>query len=177
MTRKFTVGQAARRAQLTPRAVRLYEARGLLPVAPRSDAGYRLYTDEDLRLLRFIGQARALGLGLKDIQALIELRQDGGHPPGPDVLALIDAHLRDIDLAIANLQLLRNTLRGVFEQAKASVHHSGQAALCRILEHTAEPPGVDHDHDGHRCAAHARGEASRVKGEGLPGPTTASRPS
>jgi hypothetical protein len=73
---------------------------------------------------------------------LIELRQDGAHPPGPDVLALIDAHLRDIDLAIANLQHLRNTLTGVFEQAKASVHGNGLAGLCRILEHTAEPPAV-----------------------------------
>ena len=143
MPRMFTVGQAARRAQLTPRAVRLYEARGLLPAAPRSDAGYRLYTDDDLRLLRFIGQARALGLGLKDIRALIALRQNGGQPPGPDVLAVIDAHIGDIDLAIANLQDLRSTLTSVFEQAKASVHRDGEAGLCRILDHAAAPTEPD----------------------------------
>ncbi len=38
----MTVGRAARRAGLTPKAVRLYESKGLLDPAPRTDAGYRL---------------------------------------------------------------------------------------------------------------------------------------
>jgi hypothetical protein len=57
----LTVGQAARRAGLTAKAVRLYEARGLLPPAERTSSGYRCYTEHDIRLLRFIRQARDLG--------------------------------------------------------------------------------------------------------------------
>jgi DNA-binding transcriptional MerR regulator len=113
--------------------VRLYEAQGLLPAVARSDAGYRLYTDDDVRLLRFIGQARAAGLTLGTIRTLIELRQ-GAEPPGPDVLALLDARLRGIEQTIADLDDLRASLTAVFDQARAAVHHDGHAHLCHILD-------------------------------------------
>jgi MerR family regulatory protein len=40
----LTIGEAARRAGLTRKAVRLYEARGLLPPVERTESGYRLYS-------------------------------------------------------------------------------------------------------------------------------------
>ncbi|MGH3629522.1 MAG: MerR family DNA-binding transcriptional regulator, partial [Sciscionella sp.] len=36
-----TVGKAAQAAGLSAKAVRLYEAKGLLPAAERTEAGYR----------------------------------------------------------------------------------------------------------------------------------------
>jgi hypothetical protein len=39
----FTVGQVARASGVSTEAVRLYEARGLLPVAARTAAGYRVF--------------------------------------------------------------------------------------------------------------------------------------
>lgn len=53
-TTTWTVGKAAQAAGLSAKAVRLYEAKGLLAEAPRTDAGYRVYTDEDIAILRFI---------------------------------------------------------------------------------------------------------------------------
>ncbi|WP_409473638.1 MerR family DNA-binding transcriptional regulator [Streptomyces sp. HC307] len=41
----LTIGQAAKAAGVTRKAMRVYEARGLLPAAERTAAGYRLYTD------------------------------------------------------------------------------------------------------------------------------------
>ena len=63
----FTVGQAARATGLSPKAIRLYEAKALLPPAERTEAGYRLFSDEDLTTLRFIRQAKTLGLRLDEI--------------------------------------------------------------------------------------------------------------
>lgn len=40
----------------------IYEAKGLLPKAERSAAGYRLDSPDDVELLTFIRRARALGL-------------------------------------------------------------------------------------------------------------------
>jgi DNA-binding transcriptional MerR regulator len=73
----LTIGEAARRAGLTPKAIRLYEARGLLPPVERTEAGYRLYSEHDLRALRFIRQARAIGLGLDEIHTIMALRRAG----------------------------------------------------------------------------------------------------
>lgn len=56
----MTVGQAGRASDLTPKAVRLYERRGLLPRPARSRAGYRLFTADDVARLAFIRQARTL---------------------------------------------------------------------------------------------------------------------
>jgi hypothetical protein len=66
------VSEAASAAGLSPKAVRLYETKGLLPPAPRTRAGYRTHTDDDVAVLRVIHQAKTLGLVLP---FLIRLRQ------------------------------------------------------------------------------------------------------
>ena len=131
-TSRVTVGDAARRAQLTRKAVRLYEAQGLLPEVARSAAGYRLYSD-DVRLLRFIAQARAVGLGLDAIRTLIDLRRDGT-PPSREVLVVLDDRLRAVDRALAELAEARTALAALFEQAKDAAHRDGGLRLCRILD-------------------------------------------
>jgi DNA-binding transcriptional MerR regulator len=135
-TTRVTVGEAARRTQLTPKAVRLYEARGLLPPVARSAAGYRLYGDDDVRLLRFIAQARAVGLGLDAIRTLVELRRHGT-PPGPDVLVVLDDRLRAVDRTLAELAEARGALAAVYDQAREAAHRDGGVRLCRILDEAA----------------------------------------
>ena len=44
----YTIGEAAAAAGVTPRAVRLYEARGLLRSVDRSPAGYRLFDERHI---------------------------------------------------------------------------------------------------------------------------------
>jgi predicted transcriptional regulator len=56
----LTIGQAAQAAGVTRKAVRVYEAKGLLAAADRTIAGYRLYTERDVELLTFIRRARTL---------------------------------------------------------------------------------------------------------------------
>ena len=68
-----------------------------------------------MQQLRFIGQARAAGLGLDAIPRIIELRH-GGEPAAPEVLAVLAAHLRRIEQSIADLEGLRHTLAAVIEQ-------------------------------------------------------------
>jgi MerR family copper efflux transcriptional regulator len=128
----LTVGQAAQASGLTRKAVRLYEAKGLLPPAQRSDAGYRLYSDDDVAALRFIHQARALGLRLDEIKDIMALRR-GGAAPCQHVLRLLDQHVADIDRTIAELRQLRRALTDTRNTAVAA--GTGGGAVCRIIEH------------------------------------------
>ena len=56
----------------SPRALRLYEERGLLTPEQRSVGGFRLYGPEQELRVRYIDKLQALGCSLSDIQNLIE---------------------------------------------------------------------------------------------------------
>jgi DNA-binding transcriptional MerR regulator len=71
-TKYLRIGQIAERAGLSPKALRLYEARGLLAPDARSDGGYRLYGARALARLAEIGVLRRAGFTLAEIGALLE---------------------------------------------------------------------------------------------------------
>jgi len=136
----LTVGQAARRAGLTAKAVRLYEARGLLPPTERTSSGYRCYNEHDIQLLRFIRQSRDLGLSLAEIRTIIGLRR-GETPPGREVITLLRSHLDAIDQKIFNLQNLRQAMTGVLHAAAAHADQTDLVPLCQIIDHGAHDQG------------------------------------
>lgn len=132
----LTVGRIAARTGLSPKAVRLYEANGLIDPPERTAAGYRTYTNEAVPVLRFIRQAQALGLSLKEIKDILDLQRRGEQPCAL-VTDLLDQHLADIDRRIADLQALRTTLQHARAQADQAADRGEQALVCRIIESTA----------------------------------------
>ena len=129
----ITVGEAARRAGVSPKAVRLYEARGILPPAERTESGYRTYSDSDVELLRFVRRARALGLRLEEIRRILDLQRQGAQPCDT-VIELLERHIGDIDRTLADLSALRKALAGALEGAKSSARRGNDAVVCRIIE-------------------------------------------
>ncbi|WP_050790149.1 MerR family DNA-binding protein [Mycobacterium parascrofulaceum] len=134
----FTAGQAAAHAGITRKALRVYEAKGLVDEPPRTAAGYRLYSADDVAVLTFIRQARTLGLRLDDIAAILDIRRHGAAPCAA-VRTLIDARIDEIDTAIADLRALRRTLgttRDVPHTVERAAETQPAAAVCPIVEHT-----------------------------------------
>ncbi len=128
----MSIGQAAQAAGLTPKAVRIYEAKGLLPKAERSAAGYRLYGWDDVELLTFIRRARALGLHLEDVREVPKIRR-GGTPPCDGVRDLLDARIAEIDATVTDLLALRQAL--VETRRTADDRPRGElATVCSIIE-------------------------------------------
>ncbi len=70
MGRSFSTGQLGEAVGLKPHTIRYYERRGLLPRAPRNQAGYRRYSDADLLQLRLIIAAKSLGFTLREIASI-----------------------------------------------------------------------------------------------------------
>lgn len=130
----LTMGQAAKAAGVTRKAVRVYEARGLLPAAERTEAGYRLYDERDVELLTFIRRARTLGLHLDDIRDVLAIR-DGGTLPCATVRDLLDARITELDATVAELLALRRTL--VETRKRADDRTDGQhVTVCGIIENS-----------------------------------------
>ncbi|HZV51011.1 MAG TPA: MerR family DNA-binding protein [Candidatus Dormibacteraeota bacterium] len=91
---------------MSAKAVRIYEAKGLLDPADRTEAGYRMFTEHDVALVRFIRRASALGLSLAEIKEIIDLQREGAQPCAR-VLDLLDRRIRQIDRSLADLRALR----------------------------------------------------------------------
>jgi len=62
------IGEAAAAAGTTPRALRLYEARGLLRPPPRTSSGQREYGSAEVARVRAVRSLLALGLTLEDVR-------------------------------------------------------------------------------------------------------------
>lgn len=135
----MTVKAAAEAARVSPKAVRLWESKGLLPPAERTDAGYRLFTSEDVDVLRFIRQAKTLDLSLAEIKDILDLQRDGAAPCG-HVTALLDAHIGEIDRTLADLRALRRLLVEVRRTARDSQRRGEDAVVCQIIENASSAP-------------------------------------
>ncbi len=135
----MTVGQAARRSGLTPKAIRLYESRGLLPPAERTESGYRTYSQYDVEVLRFIRRAKSLGLRLEEIKEIIDLGRDGTQPC-ERVLTLLSAHIQEVDRTMADLRTLRKALVRARDAAEASDKQGEKVVVCRIIETGEDDP-------------------------------------
>ncbi len=70
----LTIGAFARAADLTPKALRLYDELGLLPpAAVDPESGYRLYDPRQLSRARLIAQLRRIGMPLSEIRTVCGL--------------------------------------------------------------------------------------------------------
>src|SRR5262249_55255985 len=126
------IGELATALGLNPKPIRYYEAIGLLPAPRRSPAGYRLYDDTDRERLRFIGQAKAIGLTLEEIREILALR-DVGMQPCEHVRGLLVKKLAAVEAQLRTLVEIHQELLALREETAAATQPS--ASVCRIIEH------------------------------------------
>lgn len=132
------IGQLAKQAGCTVKAVRFYEAKGLLPSPLRSSSNYRLYTDGHLRCLQLIQRAKLLGLSLAKIRTLVVHLREDTRPAAalrPHLERLIREELKEIGAKLDQLAVLR----GELERLLARIH-GAKGALPRELCVCASPP-------------------------------------
>lgn len=129
-----SIGQAAARSGVSAKAIRLYEARGLLPPTTRTATGHRLFHDEDLEVLDFIARAKSAGLRLSEIKTVLELQRTGLAPCG-HVMAVLDERVAEIDSMMQHMA----ALRGRIVELQDKTHRGqGESGLCSILS-AADP--------------------------------------
>ena len=129
----MTVGAAAQAAGVSSKSVRLWESKGLLSPADRTEAGYRLFTDQDVAVLRFIRQAKALDLSLAEIKDILDLQRGGATPCGR-VTELLDTHIADLDRTLTDLRQLRRSLIAARRTAREGQRRGDTAVVCQLIE-------------------------------------------
>lgn len=126
------IGQAAELASLEPSAIRFYESAGVLPQPARSDAGYRMYAEADVELMRFVRRLRALELPLDDIREIVRLWASGEAPCRP-VRDAISREAESVDDRIAELTRLRSELRSLEKRMKGIVDEWPRSCACHVI--------------------------------------------
>lgn len=106
----MNIGQAAKAAGVNARVVRYYEGIGLIPEAERTASGYRVYTIQDVNILRFIKRARSLGFSIERIQHLVGLWQDRSRASA-EVKRIALEHVAELDAKIEELRSMARTLQ------------------------------------------------------------------
>jgi MerR family copper efflux transcriptional regulator len=108
----MTVGELARRTGLSVKAIRRYEALGLIYSAGRSEGNYRLFDESALWCAQVIATLRSLGLTIKEIDQLGRAYLSRPNEPiGPRLAALLDGAERRIGDRIAELEAVRGRIR------------------------------------------------------------------
>ena len=127
----FNIGQAAEASGVSAKMIRHYEENGFIPKAGRTVAGYRIYKDSDVHVLRFIRRARDLGFSLKEIKTLLGLWQSRRRESA-EVKKLAMRHVTELDAKIAEMQAMRRTLLNLAEHC-----HGDDRPDCPILDDLA----------------------------------------
>jgi len=139
MAARWKIGDLARRSGVTAKAIRYYEAQGLLPPPRRSPAGYRLYDEEALAHLGFVLRAKALGLSLQEIREVLAVRRHQGSPC-QHVLALLEEKVRRLDQRLEGLRALRGELARLKEEAQERLKEAPpEGHICGIIEGLGAP--------------------------------------
>jgi MerR family transcriptional regulator, copper efflux regulator len=126
----MTIGELARRSGLSVKAIREYEALGLIYSAGRSSGNYRLFDESALWCAHVVRNLRALGLTLKEIQelAVVYLNRPG-EPIGPRLAALLERAEERIDERVAELEGIRARIREFRSEHDAALAGSAEAGF------------------------------------------------
>lgn len=108
-TTGLRVAELAEAVGVRPDTIRYYERAGLLAPPPRTPAGYRHYPVEAIDRLRFIQGCQRLGLRLREIAELLEVRDTGVCPCEP-AEHLLRRHIDELDTEILRLTTLRTEM-------------------------------------------------------------------
>ncbi len=130
----MTIGRVAENAGVGVETVRFYERKGLIAQPKRPEHGFRVYSDDAVRRLRFIRQAQELGFSLREIEDLLALRTD----PGSDCADVRERAVTKLDDVESKIRQLRR-IRGALKQVIAACPGRGALNSCSIIEAMENP--------------------------------------
>src|SRR5712664_4723675 len=124
------IGIVAKKIGLSVDAIRFYELNALLPRPPRTQGGFRRYSESDVDTLAFIRRVQGLGFKLSEIRGLLNLRGSRLQPCAP-VRHRLEEKLVDVRQKLSDLQKLEHELCLALGSCKKELRK--RPAHCPIL--------------------------------------------
>ena len=114
----MNIGKAAKLSNLTIKAVRYYANIGLVKHQQNISTGYRVYTDDEVAKLKFIGKAWKFDFSIDECKELLSLYEDKNRTSKEvkkitlEKISQIDSKLRDLNGLKKELSFLANNCQG-----------------------------------------------------------------
>lgn len=134
---EINIGEAAKHGGVSAKMIRHYESIGLINAAKRTGSGYRLYSQNDVHILRFIRQARDLGFSIVQIKELLSLWKNQRRT-SRRVKELATNHINELDERIREMQAIKHTLEHLVQHC-----HGDERPDCPILESLEQDSGKE----------------------------------
>lgn len=131
--RTLQTGELARLSGVSADTIRFYERKQLLPDAPRTATGYRVFPPEALARVKLIRAALSIGFSVVELADVFRQRESGVAPCrrvrelAAEKLAVLDARLRD-------MQSWRRELRRILSDWDVRLSRTPGGKQARLLE-------------------------------------------
>lgn len=132
----MNIGQASDLSGVSAKMIRYYEQIGLVQAPKRTGSNYRVYSDEQVHVLRFIKRCRTLGFSVDETSILLSLWRDKSRASA-EVKSIAISHIEALETKIAELQGMVKTLSHLTQCC-----HGDNRPDCPILDDLAGPPAL-----------------------------------
>ncbi len=143
------IGDLAARAKVTTRTLRYYEELGLIEPECRTEGGFRLYSEEQLRRLDIIQSLKALGFDLERITAIFKLKEnvETGGDLARKMIHCLAEQQEEIDRKIAHYQQMQERNNRAIEVLRGCLCCSikvfeRDCHQCQVYQQHPEVPDV-----------------------------------
>lgn len=109
------IGQAAKLTGATPKAIRHYEAIGLM-APPKRLGKYRYYSDRDINVIRLIKSAQKYGFKLAELESIVKKTRSDDKFPYYEIIEAIENKRRQIQSEIEKLNATDEGLAKLSDQ-------------------------------------------------------------
>ncbi len=114
------IGELSKLSGASPKAIRLYESRGLLLDIERRGK-YRIYNNKDVKFVKLIKDAQTLGVTLSELKELLISRNELNWQT---VIELLSKKQDEIDSQISSLILQKNKIELYRDSIKKCLSNS-----------------------------------------------------
>lgn len=130
----LTVSELSKTAQTTADAIRHYVRIGLLTPTRDPNNGYKLFSSNDIKKVKFIRRAKGLGFSLRDIQTIFD-HCDDGQSPCPTVRDIIRQRIDENRDRLTELNTLQQRMDDALNQWKSMPDGGPDGkAICHLIE-------------------------------------------
>ena len=173
--RPLRAGALGKAARVSTDTLRHYEKLGLLKKPPRTQAGYRAYPPGSLERVLLIRNALVSGFTLKELTAILRVRDAGG-APCRKVASLAHEKVQQLTTQIEQLIRLRDALKRTVEEWDRRLENVSPQERANLLESlssnltepTANADGEQDENASSRCVSRASRFGLRRKPDHVP---------
>ncbi len=124
--KRYRIGEIGTLLDLSTRTIRYYEEIGLLNTVKRIEGGRRIYTEDDLRRLRFIKKLKLLGLSLGEMAELENHynRHRTNKKVLPKVADLLRRHIAEVESRLTELGTLKQEISDYLNHIESKIDAS-----------------------------------------------------